>query len=175
MSLRLFYAIWPGVECRAALSEASRQLQHIGRGSFVAPRNLHLTLHFIGETERLNAALGALEAVRAAPFPLTFANLGRFPRGGGDILWAGVAPSPRLAALQAQLEQEVGRAGFPLGERSWRPHVTLARKGRLEAGAHFESLLPPCTMTADRICLLKSERDEGGVHYSTVAEKKLTG
>lgn len=174
---RLFYAIWPDGAARAALGEASRRLRECGRARFVPGRNLHLTLYFLGETERIGEAAACLDGPRAEPFSLALGGLGRFERREGDVFWAGVAPAPALTALQAALVEAVARAGFPVEKRPYTPHITLARRMRLHKGmgpGDWEGLLPPCAMEVGALCLLESVRDEEGLlSYRTVAERRL--
>lgn len=97
---------------------------------WVGRPQMHLTLVFIGETDRGAAAKAALEQVRAAPFELLLSGTGRFPPGSRQaprVLWVGVAPQPALLALQAQVAAALAAAGFPAEGRPYSPHLTLAR------------------------------------------------
>lgn len=97
---------------------------------WVGVEQMHLTLFFIGETEREAAVKTALAAVQAAPFPLTLARVGRFPPGNRKpprVLWAGIDSQPALHALQAQVTQALTGAGFTAEDRAFNPHITLAR------------------------------------------------
>lgn len=105
------------------------QQQLLPLPSRVDPETLHLTLAFLGAQsatvlEDVDAALGA---IRVAPFALSLRGFGLF---GGDrprALWAGLAPSPALTALQEKVEHAVRRAGVALPARRFVPHVTLGR------------------------------------------------
>ncbi|MFL6721509.1 MAG: RNA 2',3'-cyclic phosphodiesterase [Sphingomonas sp.] len=94
---------------------------------------LHLTLRFIGEVERpvaedLAAELGR---VRADPFELRIAGVGRFEQRNSGALWAGVEPRAPLAALAAKIERVCTDVGLEPERRAFHPHITLARwKGR---------------------------------------------
>jgi len=100
---------------------------------WVQPETSHLTLHFLGETEREQAELARLalpEVVAAhAPFDLRTAGLGVFPHFRRPrVLWLGLhGPVHRLQSLQ----QDVGRAlhglGFAVGDEPYHPHITLGR------------------------------------------------
>ncbi len=180
--MRLFYAIAPDDACREMLWAASLRLLESCRGRFTRRENLHLTLVFLGETERLEEARACLDAVGdctaaiGGAFPLAFEGVGRFARRGGDVLWAGVRPSPPLLALQAGLERCVREAGFAPEERPYRPHLTLARQAHLAPGLSPEDLarmLPPCGMTANAVLLMRSERVEGVLRYTPVARREL--
>ncbi len=90
--------------------------------------NFHLTLAFIGETDRhgfLNA-VDALSVIDAPAFDLRLSGIGYFGERQPRALWAGAAPSQELSHLQAKTEQALRRAGFDLERRKFKPHVTLA-------------------------------------------------
>src|SRR5215216_1819930 len=100
---------------------------------WVQPETSHLTLHFLGETERERAELIrlALPDVVAAhtPFDLRTAALGVFPNFRRPrVLWLGLhGPVHRLQTLH----QDIGRAlqglGFSIGDEPYHPHITLGR------------------------------------------------
>lgn len=92
------------------------------------PENFHLTLAFIGETDRhgFSAAIDALSAIDAPSFELRLSGVGFFGDKQPRTLWAGVEPSPALDHLQAKTERALRRAGFDLEKRKFKPHVTLA-------------------------------------------------
>lgn len=97
---------------------------------WVNRHQMHLTLFFIGETDRVYEIETALELVRAAPFDLLLSGVGRFPPGDRRpprVLWAGIAPQPALLALQAQVASALTALGFPAEDRPYSPHLTLAR------------------------------------------------
>jgi 2'-5' RNA ligase len=128
-SARLFIALWPDADTRAALA-AWRDRWSWPPGAAVVPdERLHLTLHFIGPTPR--ARLPDIERgldVAWAPFELMRGAATVWPRG--LALWA-PEPWPAPAAdLHATLGEALGRLGLPVDERPFHPHVTLARKAR---------------------------------------------
>lgn len=93
---------------------------------------LHLTLRFFGEVEAAQAedVAEALESVRAAPLALALRGVGHFEKKGrAHTLWAGLAPSDALAALQRKVETAARRAGLTPESRKFAPHITLARLG----------------------------------------------
>jgi 2'-5' RNA ligase len=90
-------------------------------------RQMHLTLHYIGEAdaERMADALGG---VAVPSFPLVLQGVGQFPSAGGSItLWAGVRESPELLGLHAAVAAALAGEGFRPEARRYTPHVTLAR------------------------------------------------
>src|SRR5690349_15256218 len=91
---------------------------------------LHLTLRFAGELDACQAEdlAEALAGVHAAPFTLALRGVGHFERKGrAHTLYAGLAPSDPLVALQRKVESAARRAGLPPEPRKFAPHITLAR------------------------------------------------
>lgn len=94
---------------------------------------LHLTLRFIGEVDRhrANDIADALRAIRFAPFDADLSGIGTFDRKGViDTLWAGVQPRDPLASLHRKIDRACVNAGLAAEERTYLPHITLARFGR---------------------------------------------
>ena len=92
------------------------------------PENFHLTLAFIGETDRhgFNDALDALSGVTAPAFDVRLSGAGFFGDRRPRALWAGAEASPALSHLQGKVETALRRKGFDLDGRKFTPHVTLA-------------------------------------------------
>lgn len=96
--MRLFLAVRFAGEMRKSLSDCTEQLKAAAlRGRFTSGENLHLTLAFLGETDREEDVRRAMDSVAAPPFELRTGGLGRFPRGG--VCWAGTEPCPPLFDL----------------------------------------------------------------------------
>jgi 2'-5' RNA ligase len=91
--------------------------------------NYHLTLRFIGDVEGhvADEIANALDRVRRPSFPLALSGVGAFGSKKPHAIWAGVAASPDLAALQAEIERICQRIGVAADPRKFVPHVTLAR------------------------------------------------
>jgi 2'-5' RNA ligase len=91
--------------------------------------NYHITLRFIGDVEGhvADEIANALDRVRRTSFSLTLSGVGAFGSKKPHSIWAGVAPSPDLSALQAEIERICQRSGVPADPRKFTPHVTLAR------------------------------------------------
>jgi len=91
--------------------------------------NYHLTLRFIGDVEGhvADEIANALDRVRRPSFLLTLSGVGAFGQKKPHAVWAGVAASPDLQALQGEIERICQRLGLPAEQRIFTPHVTLAR------------------------------------------------
>ena len=149
---RLFLALWPDPALRHGLREA-RDAWHWPRGAApVHADKLHLTLHFLGEvpSDRLPELLDGF----AVPFEAFGLELGR------HVLWPhGIAvlepfnEPPELLALHARLAQALVDLGLQPEARSYRPHVTLARRA---GGVAVPEHSPAIVWQADRYALVES-------------------
>ena len=93
----------------------------------------HLTLRFIGAASPETAPALGEAVLRAAagiePFESSLADAGAFPsRGAPRVLWVGVGGAlDALTGLRQSVEDALSAAGLPYEERTFAPHVTLAR------------------------------------------------
>lgn len=166
--MRLFAAVRFSPAVEAALWAAVGDLRRRGTGTFTRRENLHLTLAFIGETDRLADARAALaELSGRGPLRLeTGGPLGRF----GDLWWAGVRGGEELAALAGAVQSALRDRGFAVERRAWKPHVTLVRRWRGPAPA---TAVAPAAMTADAVSLMRSDRIDGRLVYTEVYSVQL--
>lgn len=165
--MRLFLAIQLSPAVREALLTAQADLRRQGRGSFPPPENLHLTLAFLGETDRLDQAGAALHAVSSRPFSLA---VGGPPGHFGDLWWAGVRGDPALEDLALSLQADLRARGFRLEDRPFRPHITLVRRWQGEAP---QVTVPHASMMVRRISLLRSDLTDGKRIYTELSHISL--
>ena len=134
-NLRLFVALAFPDEVRAELRRVADAMRTLAprRARWANVDGAHLTLRFIGPAPQ-GAAPALGEAVlRAAagiePFELSLADAGAFPsRGAPRVLWVGVGGAlDALTGLRQSVEDALSAAGLPYEERTFAPHVTLAR------------------------------------------------
>lgn len=174
---RLFVAIRPPEPIRDLLIDAMDESPDF---RWQDDEQLHVTLRFIGEVDRPVAddLADALGRIRAEPFLLRIANVGRFEQRSGGALWAGVEPREPLAALAAKVERVCQQVGLTPERRAFHPHITLARwKGRrtsetqdfLERRGGLSS--PPFDVTD--FTLFESRLSRHGAHYEEVASYAL--
>lgn len=179
MRHRLFAAIRPPAEVIDALLDLESE---IAGARWQDESQLHLTLRFFGELDAraaddLDAVLGQL---RAAPFALALRGVGHFEtRGRAHTLWAGLAPSEPLLALQRQVESAARRAGLPPETRKFAPHITLARLNR-SSGPVLSFLADNAGLAGEpwpveAFDLMESTLTPAGAEYETVRRYRLAG
>lgn len=137
-NFRLFLGLRLSEPAKAHLScKMASMAQSLSFRGWTHPEDLHVTLHFIGETpaSRVEALIAAAAeaASRAAPFPLALTGPGTFGAPASPrVLWCGLAEpasreTPALAALHAALGERLNASGFATEARPYRAHATLAR------------------------------------------------
>ena len=177
--MRLFIAINLKDEIKDYLTSAILELKKKSdRGNFTHRENLHLTLAFLGELgdDKVGSIQSVMSRINREPFQLSIHGFGKFKRNGGDIHWAGIEKSEGLLSVQRQLTIELEKDGFSLEKREYSPHLTLGREVRLINPAEdIYRSLPKVKqeMTASRISLMKSARENGKLVYSEVYGREL--
>lgn len=170
--MRLFISINFSDEIKDELMNAVAQLRKVSSGGKFSYRdNLHLTLAFIGETDRRRDVGKILDGVECRPFDITLGSPGVFRRDGGDIRWVGIRNNPALSSLAGEIASKLTESGFDIDSREFRPHITLGRQVVCPRDVQID--VKPLTMTADRISLMKSERINGILKYTEIYAKDL--
>ncbi|HOJ47924.1 MAG TPA: RNA 2',3'-cyclic phosphodiesterase [Bacillota bacterium] len=168
--MRLFTAILFTPEIKKVLTDHIAALKIASRsGNFTLENNLHLTINFIGETDRVEDVKKAMSAIRFQPFTITLGKSGVFRRSGGDIYWLGIAQNPQLDSLHKNLFEALRAKGFTLENRDYKPHITLGREVVLNKTPAFSE--KPLQMTVSRVSLMKSERIGGKLVYTEIFYK----
>jgi 2'-5' RNA ligase len=170
--MRLFIAADLDRAARTAVAAAVERLREraeqerrgAARGvAWVDARNLHLTLHFLGEID--DAKWPALHDALAPPLSVAAPRLalglwGTFPpHGPSRVIWMGVtAGAEGLAAAHAELGARLQAVGLVPEARPFSPHLTVGRVktasglfwqhvcGAAEAPSTGAWALPACTL-----------------------------
>lgn len=137
--MRLFLAIPIDKQILDALAVVVEKLRGSrGPVRWVRPEGMHLTLKFLGDTERdkieplVQAITSGTRAIM--PFPISVAGAGAYPNlRRPRVLWAGVVEnSGTLKSLVRNIEEETEKLGWEREKRAFSPHITIGRvKGNL--------------------------------------------
>lgn len=174
---RLFVAIRPPEAIRKQLLGLMGGLHDM---RWQNDNQLHLTLRFIGEVERPMAddIAAELARIRFEHFSIALDGVGKFEKRRQGALWAGVAPKDELKVLAAKVERACQNAGVEPEQRSYRPHITLARwKGGASGLDRF--LECHAGLSSERwdvreFILFESRLGQGGAHYEPVERYALS-
>lgn len=129
--MRLFIAIPIPDSVKKQLIELQQPIRNV---RWQQEDKMHLTLHFLGETDkdRAKRVQEKLDQIEHSAFSLTIEGLGYFPEGGNPkVLWAGIKENKSLYELQKTVENSCTSLGFEAEDRPFKPHITLARMSRV--------------------------------------------
>ncbi len=132
--MRLFVALSPPAGTREHLADwAARVVGETPGTRRVPPRNLHVTLRFLGVVDAASLAglAGVLDGVarRHSRLRLRLTAPGVVPpRGRARLGYFGIEASPELERLRTDVASGLEKLlGLERDTRPFRPHVTLAR------------------------------------------------
>lgn len=170
MPRRVFFGLWPDDAVRQQLA-AVQHNPALPRGQKVPAANLHITLHFVGNTDAVDCLLEQAQQIRGTAFSVQIDRFGWFKRAG--VMWAGCSEVPEtLQELAANCANVSRNCGSPGDESStYTPHVTLRRK---VSQSLQTASIPPIIWQARSFHLLESRPlPVGGVHYVSIGEFPL--
>jgi 2'-5' RNA ligase len=169
---RLFFALWPDEDTRAAIAVLARERIRM-QARRVAADNLHITLAFPGNvTAGVQACLEeAAGRLTGAPFELAIDRLGYWP--GPRIIWAAPAQTPReLWSLAAALRAVLAGCGLEPENRPYQTHITLARKASQTLPV---TRIAPIPWSIRQFSLVESVSEPAGVRYRLLCNWPLEG
>lgn len=186
--MRLFIGIGLPEECRGSIADALSPLRTKEVPvSWTPPRNLHVTLKFLGEVPagRVEELAGLMDRAGRdiPPFGVRVEGAGAFPTlRAPRVLWIGIRePLELVGKLHQNMENVLSGAGFPPDERPFHPHVTVGRvKGRAGPGwgerfASAVSGMTSGTVFVTSYRLYESRLSPSGADYSVLREVPLGG
>jgi 2'-5' RNA ligase len=133
--IRSFIAIELPEEVREGLARLKKELERDEHKfvKWVDPGGIHLTLKFLGNipSKRVTEITHAIEeaAQGISQFHLEISALGAFPSlRQARVFWVGIGGEvDKLSRLQQNIDSALAALGFAKEERSFVPHLTLAR------------------------------------------------
>ena len=193
-TIRTFVAIELSTDTLAALTNLQNRLKTLAPPHTVrwsAPQNIHLTLHFLGDTnsgsvEKIATALETA-ATNFAPFILQVGGLGCFPNTKRPrVIWVGLLENPpALVDLQRELGKQLGGViAYRPEKRPYSPHLTLGRVKNGIPSRHvsqlsqvIEQMQPTVGKLVDlpvsEVCLIRSELRPTGAVYTKLSRAVL--
>jgi RNA 2',3'-cyclic 3'-phosphodiesterase len=153
---------------------------------WVNPETFHITLKFLGETNKAEEIKRALGAVSGSPVTIAFRGTGYFPSPkSARVFWVGMEADANLATLHNSVNTATQSLGFEGEKGPYHPHLTLARAGsgrpssmrgdrpnnKFQPLQEKLSALPHPefgTMTAHEFFLYESKLSPRGAQYSKI-------
>lgn len=183
---RLFIALPVSDAIRHTLGEKISELSRLDNAlKTVSAENLHLTLKFIGETDRMHesALIRQFSSIPPAePLPYAITGLGAFPSpDNASVIWCGLKTEmKKLMNLKNTAESAASGAGFSEDRRAFQAHITLARlrRGKPPSAKLIDCIKSTSDLEFGRssfssIILFESQLTKKGPVYTKIAEKIL--
>ena len=163
--MRVFIAMRFTQAFKEPIFEAQDALRDNGvRGNFTLPENLHLTLAFIGETDRVDDIKAAVKEVVFEPFEIKTGRLGCF-NGRSKVIWLGIDGEKKLKAITAELRKNLDIRGIDYAKGRFQPHITLVRQ---PSDMPLDIDIESANMIVKEISVMKSERISGRLVYTAL-------
>jgi len=188
--MRVFIAIELPESLRGRIAAFSKDLRAKtpdpkGTLRWVKLEQFHLTLKFLGDcaAPRLPGLRRALEETARghSSFGLSFDGAGFFKSGATlKVLWLGVSEGKeRVIRLAKDLNEACAGMGFPIENKPFHPHLTLARSKESFSARTLESItrqIPapePSPILIEKVSLIQSVLSPQGPHYTTLCQANL--
>ena len=183
-TIRSFVAVELPEAVKAALTRLQEEVKAGGGGvKWVEPRGIHLTLKFLGSVEEAKVPPLVQALTRACegfgPFEVALSGLGVFPSPSRPrVAWVGLSGGVEtLLQLQEGVEKVLSPFGFPQEERSFTPHLTIARlregvapdEARAFGQAFLKASPESVSFKVEGISLMKSQLTPSGAIYTRLA------
>jgi 2'-5' RNA ligase len=184
--IRSFIAIELPEEAKQGLAKLRKELERDEHRfvKWVDAGGIHLTLKFLGNipskrvTETTEAMRKAVQGI--SPFHLEISGLGVFPSlRQARVFWVGIGGEvDKLSRLQQNIDSALAALGFAKEERSFVPHLTLARIrqgasplerrnfGELVGSTSFEDKYH---VEVEAISLMRSQLTPAGAIYTCLS------
>ncbi|MBP7216092.1 MAG: RNA 2',3'-cyclic phosphodiesterase [Candidatus Omnitrophica bacterium] len=185
--MRAFIAISLPPSAKDSLATIQKKLQaYKADVRWVEPKNIHLTLRFLGEiTDDMARSITTIldeNAKGIAPYPISLSSLGAFPTiSAARVIWIGLNKGAQETTYLANLvEKQLSALGIPEAEKPFSAHITLGRL-RSPAGSNKlkEALQNKITLSGNIefqvgcITLFKSTLTPTGPVYEIVSSASL--
>lgn len=171
--MRLFIGLPLSAEATSELSHLTINLRSRDDSfRWSAPDSWHITLQFLGNSshEQYQCIVERFRTIRLPPVSITFESFGFFERSG--IFYLGVRNTKYLNALHRSVTAATALCGFPTEERTYHPHITLARsKGKqgMDALNRLRARISPASrftgFLAEHFLIYESFADSFGSRY----------
>ena len=164
---RLFFALWPDNKMQSSFYHVARQFKD-EKIRLVKKSNLHITLEFLGQVSKYDQQqfIEKSNHIQVEPFELELTSIGWWKKPG--ILWIGPQHIPQsLTNLVESIKQIVEQQGLETDKRSYKPHITIARKVK-------QDQLPEQSIDirwqVNSFALIESKSTDTGVVYQIVQQ-----
>ncbi|MEK6955306.1 MAG: RNA 2',3'-cyclic phosphodiesterase [Nanoarchaeota archaeon] len=164
--MRIFIAVDLDNVIKDYIYELQRKLKSTNlKINFIAKRNLHLTLKFLGEIKepQLIEIKKILKDIKMKKFVINTNSIGIFPNEyDPKILWIGLEPEDKIKELQRLVDESL--LGYGKQELKFKSHVTI---GRIKSVKNKKEFLGSININIEK---LKSKVDNFKLYRSILSK-----
>src|SRR5271167_352061 len=123
--MRLFVALDIDAAIRERIARFRDEMRELAPGvRWVGSETFHITLQFLGETQKVEETKTALATVNAAPVTLSFRGTGFFPTPQrARVFWVGIESDEHLLSLVDKIGEALAPLGFKSDQEVYHPHL----------------------------------------------------
>lgn len=183
MTRRIFLAINLPPNIKQELAKITDKLKKENQRApikWVEPKNLHLTLHFLGsldekQIQKVNIAAESI-FLKHSTFEMELGNIGCFPdaRRPRVIFIKAKEGGGEARRIQAELKSMLQKSGFETDSRPWQSHITLGRVKAPFSCRGLDNQILPLKFKIESIDLMESELTPNGPVYNIIKPYKLS-
>ena len=166
--MRIFIAYLIDEQTKSEIQFIQEQVRPIyPNGRFKQPKNMHMTIKFIGEvtSEQLERLINEIDRTihEYAVLNINLDHLGFFGNlSKKHTLWIGCQAHPSMIGLSEAVTRCAASVGISVNQTPFVPHITLAQHGTLLSELpKIESI----NVRFDQICVFLSSRIDGELIY----------
>ena len=181
LSIRTFIAVDLSEGIKNSVFEVQRELKKSGADiKWVDPKNLHVTLKFLGETDeekviKIKFALDEIASLQKS-FEINISELGAFPNMRSPrIIWIGIDKGAReLSRLALYIEEKLSSCGFEKEKKAFSSHITIGRARSTLNQIALKEKMPAISIPdvdaclINRVTLYKSTLSSSGPTYEAL-------
>ena len=184
--MRTFIAIDLSEEAQQELTQLQSELKTSQADvKWVDPKNIHLTLKFLGEISdqqvtQVKATLDKI-APQFKPYETTLSGIGAFPKlDHPRVVWVGIEDAKgETKEIASKIEAELEKIGFKKEDREFKAHLTIGRvrssknKDKLKSIIQSISFAPQSKNPINDITLYQSTLTPQGPIYTILYTAQL--
>lgn len=178
--MRTFIAVEVPFTVKNLITELENRLKGTRADiKWVQPRNIHITLKFLGDIDNVQSTIireGLCKALKSTNhFSLSLGRLGAFPDlSQPRFFWISVnGGRDELIAMQQRIENELHSRCFIREERPFTPHVTIGRVRSLKDLTNLKErigtiMFETAPFRVTRVAIVRSHLRPTGPDYQVI-------
>ena len=180
--MRIFIAIDCPKEVKDYLFKLQKEIhfeKKFNKIKWVAKKNLHLTLRFLGDISEqdLEKTINNLKNLKEKSFEAKLQGTGLFPHEDFPrVVWLGLTPKNKITKFQQKIDEAT--LGIGKSEQEFSAHITLGRVKQLRKKEEYikqlkETEIKPLSFPINKITVFQSILTKDGPKYRVKEEITL--